>query len=162
MTILFALLLALSQSNSASIHLEAALVYQNGDVKPVARTEFLLLDDDLGKILNDAKCPMPYPLNLITQDAQLQQVITYGKALLRPEGYTAYLPEAAKALQPHVLQVQKTGFDGKASFTTEAKTVYLFAVTRTARGYVIWNHKLSVKSGENKVQLSQDEAAFVY
>src|SRR5437868_2853289 len=38
----------------STLTLEAGLVYKSGDVKPVPRNEFYLLDDDAEKILKDA------------------------------------------------------------------------------------------------------------
>jgi hypothetical protein len=44
---------------NATLSFEAGLVYQSGDVKPVARTTFYLLDDNLGKILKAAGLQPP-------------------------------------------------------------------------------------------------------
>ena len=38
----------------STLSVEAGLVYKSGDVKPVPRNEFYLLDDDAEKILRDA------------------------------------------------------------------------------------------------------------
>jgi hypothetical protein len=55
-----ALLLAQAPAKNASLQIEAALVYRNGDVKPVARVQVLVLDASLARILADAGLTMPW------------------------------------------------------------------------------------------------------
>ena len=157
-----ALLLAQAPAKNAALQIEAALVYRNGDVKPVARVQVFVLDASLARILADAGLTMPQELGLLTTDKDLQQVITYGKAVLGAPGHESYLAKANAALKQHLLVSEMTGFDGKVSFDNlPAKPCYIVAATRAGQSWLIWNQKAELKAGTTKIILDQNSAAFV-
>lgn len=150
-----------SLPTSASLAIEAALIYQNGDVKPIANTDFLLLDADLGEILTKANLTPPGNLSLITSDASLQRIIGFAKAALNAPDHEAFFSDAQRAIRPHVVKTFTTGFDGKATVDgLPSKTLYLVGVARAANGWAVWNLKVAVTGGVNKIQISQSNAAF--
>lgn len=149
-----------ANAQKATLAIEAAVVYRSGDVKPVARVQFLILDASLPTILADT--PQPQDLSLITRDKSAQLIITYAKAALNAPGHERFFDQASAAIKPHVIASEMTGFDGKAAFENlPAKPCYLVAVTRAGQGWLIWNLKAELKPGKNKILLDQNNAAFV-
>jgi hypothetical protein len=145
---------------NATLSFEAGLVFKSGDVKPVARTDFFLLDEDLGKILKDAGLQPP---RTFTTDRPLEEqlVDAFASSIVFSilDEYKAFYPAATAALQPHIVQNVTTDFTGKASFQPAvAGTYYLMGVMKTPRGYAVWNLKVDLKPGQNAVTLDQNNA----
>ncbi|MDX6402963.1 MAG: hypothetical protein QOH70_418 [Blastocatellia bacterium] len=150
---------ARSGLKNSTLSFEAGLVYQSGDVKPVARVTFYLLDDDLGKILKGAGLKTCL---LSSGNADVDLISTFARSSRAPslECYIDFYPAAITALKPHVLQSVTTDFGGKASFATVAAGMYyLMGVTGTPRTAVIWNLKVDLKPGQISVTLDQNNAA---
>jgi hypothetical protein len=137
------------------LSLEAGLVFQSGDIKPVARTEFHLLDESLTKILRDAGV-QPRPGDRDTSDRGI--VFSYG--LARKFGGDQNLPVGVQeAVTKHIVATTTTGFDGKAKFNAVPQgTYYVFAMASTPKGFVIWNVKVELSSAEAAVTLDQNNA----
>lgn len=147
----------------ANIAVEAAFIYRNGDVRPVARVVFMLLDAELGEILTAAKLTPPGNLGLITSDVTVQRILAYAKAVLNAPGHESYLAAAQKAIQSHTLKSVQTGFDGKASFdAVPLKPVWCVGVAQSASGWAVWNMKFEPKAGANKLTIDQNNAFYVY
>lgn len=165
-TVFLTLALLLAQqahTQKAALVLEAALVYRSGDVKPVARVEFFVLDASLATILTDARLVLPESLDLLTRDKGEQMVIGYGKAMLNAPGYDSFRLEAQRALKPHIVGVLQTDFQGKAELANlPAKPVYLVAASRAGRSWIVWNAKTDLKPGQNRILLDQNNAAFYF
>lgn len=163
-TVFLSLAFVLLQANAqkAALSIEAALVYRSGDVKPVARVDFVILDASLGEILNNARLVLPQDMSLLTSDKPTQLVITFGKAVLNAPGHEKFLTEAISALKPHVIGSGTTGFDGKLELKDlPAKPCYIVAAANAGRSWLIWNLKTELKPGQNKILLDQNNAAFV-
>lgn len=151
-----------AQTKNATLQIDAALIYRNGDVKPVARVQFLILDASLAKILAEAKIAQPQDISLLTTDKELQLVITYGKAALNAPGHEGFLAKANEALKSHILASEMTGFDGKAELTNlPAKPCYVVAAARAGQSWIIWNLRAELKPGKNKILFDQNNAAFL-
>lgn len=151
-----------SEQNSV-LSLEAGLVYKSGDTKPVARTTFYLLDDELGKILREAGLQPEASHQRIYNDVDRALVSTFASSIkfrILPQ-YQAFYPAAMEALKPHIIQSVTTDFGGKASFEpVPPKVYYLMGFNETPRGYAIWNLKVDLKPGQNSVTLDQNNAAY--
>ncbi len=141
---------------------ETGLVFRSGDVKPIARTTFYLLDNNLSKILIDAGLQTPKGHESGTNDINKDLINSFAGSIvfnLLPE-YKDFHLAAMTALKPHTIQTVTTGFDGKATFQpTATGTYYLMGVSETPNGYVIWNLKVEIKPGKNSVILDQNNAA---
>lgn len=163
-SILLSLAIAVSQANAqkSSLSIEAALIYRSGDVKPVARVEFIVLDESLATILSNSGIAQPQDISIITRDKSTQLVITFGKAALGAPGHERFLTQAISAIKPHIVGAETTGFDGKAEIKAlPSKPCYVVAAARAGRGWLIWNLKVQLKPGANKLLLDQNNAAFV-
>ena len=137
------------------LSLEAGLVFQSGDIKPVARTEFHLLDASLTQILRDAGV-QPRPGDRDTSDRGI--VFSYG--LARKFGTDQNFPAGVQeAVNKHIVATTTTGFDGKAKFNAVPQgTYYVFAMASTPKGFVIWNVKVELTEAEASVTLDQNNA----
>jgi len=140
---------------NSTLFIEAGLVYKSGDVKPVARTTFHLLDTSLANILESA--------GLEAQDTlrdgvdERDYVSTYGLRTLYPD--EEFYPKATEAISSHIVQSATTDFSGKAKFApVPAGIYYVMAVHATARGFAAWNLKIELKDGENVLTLDQNNA----
>lgn len=139
----------------AVLSIEAALIYQSGDVKPVARTTFYLLDESPLDALEKANVrPVQggAPVRLVFSLARLKSSIC--------DDCARFAADVGKALSPHVVKQVSTGFDGKAVFdSVKPGTYHLFGVWSAGRNDVLWILKVDVKAGTNTVKLDQNNAA---
>lgn len=140
---------------TSALSLEAGLVFKSGDIRPVARTEFHLLDESLLKILRDAGV-QPRPGDRDTSDRGI--VFSYG--LARKFGGDQNFPAGVQeAINKHIIATTTTGFDGKAKFNPVPRgTYYVFAMATTPKGFVIWNVKVDLTLSEAAVTLDQNNA----
>jgi hypothetical protein len=149
------------RTGRSSILLEAGLVFKSGDVRPVARTTFYLLDDNPGKIMSLAGLSSD---STGLQDPYDGLAFKYGLSvayadLALPE-YANFRQEAAAALKPNIVQTVITDFTGKARITgLAAGTYYLLGVYKTPKGIALWNFKVRVTPGQTAVTLDQNNAA---
>lgn len=145
------------------LSLEAGLVYRSGDVKPVARTEFHLLDQDLVKILEDAGVK-PKEGSLLARTAA-QGNMNFAFALAAkynslPDNQPFYLA-AMEAIKPHILKTVTTDFSGKANFeAVPAGTYHLMGLASTPRGFAFWSMPVEIKAGQTSIVLDQNNAAY--
>ena len=149
-----------ADKQKAALSIEAAVVYRSGDVKPIARVQFLVLNASLPAI--QANMSQPQDISLLTKDKDMQLIITYGKAALGAPDHERFLMQAQAAIKPHIIAAEQTGFDGKVEFDNlPAKPCYIVAVSRAGQSWLVWNHKAELKQGKNKILFDQNNAAFV-
>jgi hypothetical protein len=145
-----------------TLSFETGLVFKSGDVKPVARTTFYLLDDDLSKILADAGLQTPRGYESGSGDTNKDLINSFASSIVYSlvPAFKNFYPAAMTALKPHTIETVTTDFSGKATFSpVAAGTYYLMGVSETPNGYVIWNFKVELKAGKNSVTLDQNNAA---
>lgn len=156
---------------------EAGLVYKSGDIKPVARSEFYLLDESLVEIFRNANIKEPMDSNENVpnyRDVIYPELIVYafGKIHSAIDQFTSDSPQVRKfrdfhakamaAIAPHIVQQGTTGFSGKVKFESiKPGTYYLMGVYKTPRGVAVWNSRVDVKNVETTVILDQNNAASV-
>src|ERR1041384_2887815 len=130
-------------SQKGTLSIEAGLVYKNGDVKPVARVEFYLLDTDLKTILSEAK---------ITPREGLDSITTFALALSYPNLHQDTIDQALVSIKSHTVSSITTDFQGKANIpSVKVGTYYLYGFTKAGNSKVLWNLSVSIKSGQNLV-----------
>jgi hypothetical protein len=145
------------QQNS-TLSLEAALIFNSGDVKPVARTQFLLLDDEPGKLLKAAGIKTAEPLR--PEDDETRQLVfdfVFAQRSVILPNYAAFLEAALPVIKPHIIQSAITDFSGQAQFKpVHAGTYYLLGYTEVSRSRAGWNLELTLKPGSQKVTLDNN------
>jgi hypothetical protein len=146
-----------------SLSLESALVFRSGDVKPMARVAFYLMDENLATVLRKAglKVSSRYG-NRADTDQNL--LFEFGSAEKFPSlpDMASFRNSALEAMKPHIKANITTDFSGKATFTDiPPGDYYLVAVGITPRGFVVWNVPVSIKAGvASSITLDQNNAAF--
>ena len=144
--------------STGSLAIQAGIVYRYGAPQPVARTEFVILDDDPEAIITGAgiqgKKTWAMPRMSLMQSF-----------LFMHQGGNWYDGERALAsLKPHVIAGGTTDFNGNLVLTElPAKRLYIFGMTQTRGGWAIWNVWVEVKAGQlQNAILDQNNAAISY
>lgn len=150
--------------SKGELSIEAGLVYKSGDVKPVARNEFYLLDGDAEQILQQANIERKGKLrnpNLTNLDAYAaaEACMNIGTECPSFDASWYFHKRATEVIKPHILQRITTGFDGKAKFEPlPAGDYYVMGVMTRDKGFVCWNLKVTLKLGTQTVILDQNNA----
>jgi hypothetical protein len=141
-----------------NLSIEAGLVFKNGDVKPVARVEFHLLDADLESIIRDSGLKLgQYDDTYIDRYASLEFATRqYGVV-------TTQLKQAQAAIKSHIVASVTTDFSGKGKFPTiKTGKYYLYGVGGTAQQAAIWNLSVEIKAGNQSITLDNKNTAKIY
>lgn len=148
---------------NGTLALEAGLVYRSGDVKPVARTEFHLLDKELAQLLQDAGVRPPEKSIIAGTGAGGNLAFSFALAARYnslPDNQPFYLA-AMEAIKPHIVKTVTTDFSGKATIdVVPAGSYYLMGISATPRGFAFWNLPVEIKAGQNSLVLDQNNAAY--
>jgi len=147
--------------------IEVGLVYESGDVKPVARSDFYLLDDDAEKIPREAKIERrgklgKHELDYFNAYAVAQACVNLLTQCASLKESWDFMQEAKRVLKPHIIQTVTTGFDGKARFEPVATGNYhVMGIMLRKKGFASWNLKVEVKPTPQTVILDQNNAALI-
>ena len=143
-----------ASTKNSILSLEAGLVFKSGDIKPVARTEFHLLDKSLAEILREAGVQPSSG-----QDNSDRSII-FAYGLAAKYGNDSKFPAGVQeAIKKHVVQSATSDFTGKAKFSAAPQGSYfVFGFATTPKGFVIWNVKVELNSTESSVTLDQNNA----
>lgn len=148
--------------SSATLSIEAALIYQSGDVKPAARTAFYLLDESPLDILTAAKVQ---PVQGVG-DSNPQTRILFNLARLqsaRCDDCPRFAADVQKAIAPHTVKAIATGFDGKGVFdSVKPGTYHLYGSWSVGENSVLWISKIELKVGATNIKLDQNNAALAF
>jgi hypothetical protein len=155
---------SIQKPEPASLSIEAGLVFQSSDFKPVARTAFMLLDDDLATILIGAGIKLPKGMSDSGRGTEWEFVHSYGFApeLTALPEWDEFLKNAQAAIAPHIVKTATTDFDGKAEFDSlPQKTLYLVGTYKTPLSFAVWNLKIEkLNPGKNSIVLDQKNAVY--
>lgn len=151
---------ATSTKGKGILSFETGLVLNSGDIKPVSRTTFYLLDKSFAQTLIDASF-QDADGNIIKKPRDI-----YGEFLMSDKykilGKNLDLYNRAWLLiKPHVVQTVITGFDGKATFKPmQAGKYFLMGYSEVSRNLVFWDVEVNLSSGDNLLTLDQNNAGF--
>ena len=119
---------------------------RNGQAQPVRNEKFYLLDKDLESILFEA--------DLEPIDGQ-SLANSFGLAMTFPDRYADFRRQALAAIRPHIKHSATSDAEGKAAFgNIDPDSYYLFGVTRGDRGFALWSSPVSIRAGQNVLELS--------
>lgn len=158
----------------ASLSIEAAVIYESGDVKPVARTQFILLDEDLNTILKpfpsmghdwEARPLKPLTPFRLGNDIEnmlsvAEQVGSYAIPAERAAELKAEVEEIQKTIAAHTVASVTTDFSGKATFEGVAQRgKFIYGRFKAGRNELSWHMPVEVKPGANAtLTLSNDNS----
>lgn len=167
---------------NGSLEIEAANLFKSGDVKPVARTKFLLLTKDFESILQEStflsqmsefaeKKNLKNELEIIRQKPNgnirlFAMAYKYQENLEHSTEGIAYsaiaVVQGLNAAQQYVSAEVTTDFQGKARFENiKPGTYYVFGYNLTGSEVAIWNLKTEVKNGNSKLILDSKNAEII-
>jgi len=126
----------------ATLSLETGIIYENGEIIPVARTTFYLLDDDVLTIARNAGIQPDERTLSIYKDVDEALLSNIGSSLAGKYQslHVDFAQKLLAALKPHIIQKFTTDFSGKATVNNlERKSYYLFGVGATRKSSALWN-----------------------
>lgn len=130
-------------SPSIALKIEAGLVYNDGGSKPVARTNFALLDAD----------PMPEITKLPPSEIARRYSMDVNNAkeeFLIQCGFG--MPEAMAVIGRHTRYTMTTGFDGKGEFTDVKPDKYwLFGAIKIGEQRAFWLVAVDLNKDQNMI-----------
>jgi hypothetical protein len=145
---------ALPAPNTATLKIQAGITMKSGDTKPVSNTKVVLTKMGIPQICKTWKVFMDGP------DGGKNFTVQWsGAALL-----ASYMPDRKQQLLTinQALAIEKvaedtTDFNGQAVFTAlPIRRVYANMLTELGGGLSSWSVPIDLKSGENKLILSND------
>ena len=132
-----------------SVTIDAKISSRTGTPQPVKNEKFYLLDEDLESILSDA--------GLTPIEGQTLGN-SFGLSVVYPDRYAAFNRDALRAIREHIKYSGTTDASGKAELGgIEPNSYYLFAVTRSGRGFALWSSPVSIIAGQNALNLTPQQ-----
>lgn len=112
---------------------------------PVRNTRFYFLKKDAETVLNDAD---------VENDTGQSLLTAIGMSVVYPDRYGSLNRQAMSAISRNAVYSITTDGSGKASLKdVEPDNYYLFAVTKSGDGYVLWNSPVTIQAGQNALVL---------
>jgi len=128
------------------VTIDAKIAGKTGQPLPVKNEKFYLLDKDLEMILSEAGLE-PIEGQTLTN--------SLGLSVLFPDRYNEFNRDALRSIKGHIKYAGTTDGAGKAELGgIEPNSYYLFGVTKSGRGFVIWSQPVSVIPGQNALNLT--------
>ena len=135
-----------SVPTKGSVIIDAKVAGRTGSAQPVKNERFYLLDKDLESILSEAR------LEPIEGQTLMNSL---GLSVLYPDRFSEFNRNALRAIKNHIKYVGTTDANGKAELGgVDPDSYYLFAVTRSGRGFAIWSSPVSITAGQNALNLT--------
>lgn len=151
-----------AQEGSVNTKLESTLafdtgiVFKSGDVKPVARTDFHLLNKSLAQILLDGKFADYSGIPFEKENIHHAFVSSYSS-------YPQRFYNALDLIKPHMVQSVNTDFSGKAVFKAiPAGKYFLMGYCNMSNIYMVWDVEINLTPGNNSLTLDQNNLAANY
>jgi hypothetical protein len=142
--------------STSRLSFETGLVLKSGDVKPIARTTFYLLDKGVIEIMRDAGMQADSGLNLI----DTLGMAYYGRA---GEVRAQYYAKALEAIKPHIKAQTTTDFNGRGQFEpVPLGSYFMFGVGQVFKNIVVWDATVELKNPSMHVTLDQNNAASAF
>lgn len=153
---------SLSTKAKSTLSFDTGIVFRTGDIKPVARTKFYLLDKDLVSILSGFSHRHPQTGITEVVTSLMGIYISYCSSENSNEWPDRNM-RVWERLTPHVVQKVTTDFSGKATFKQiPPGKYYLIGCTSMMRSTIVWNLEVDLSSGNNDLTLDQNNASYTY
>jgi hypothetical protein len=151
-------------SRTGSLQIEAQIIYNMGGPQPIARQTFYLLDSSWDQIVkSEFKAEDTSDKARLMAGASLMALLAVAnsKVDLQKEPTIKAFLESKPFWEPHIIQTTQTDFKGQATFENlKPGDYWVTGITETRSSVAIWNYKVSVKLGENKAMLDQNNALY--
>jgi hypothetical protein len=135
-----------SPPDKGVVKIDARVVTSDGQPQAVRNEKFYLLEKDLEQILREADL-RPIEGNSLSN--------SFGLAVLYPDRYGDFHRKALSAINNNIEYSGTTDSSGKAELSNvEPGSYYLFGITKTPNGFALWSSPVSVRGGENNLNLA--------
>lgn len=133
-------------STKGRVVIDAKVASRTGAPQAVRNEKFYLLDKDLDTILNDADLEPIEGQTLAN---------SFGLSVVYPDRYGDFNRKALAAIKDHIKYSGMTDGSGKAQLGgIEPNSYYLFGITKTGKGFALWSNQVTVRTGDNILNLS--------
>ncbi len=151
-------------AKTATLNVEAGLVYRSGDTKPVARADFLLLDKSAATIVKESGVKLSERSSSTDDGSDKSTMFQFGLALAYPASNSGDgLATVMALIKQHTIKSFTTDFGGKATVESIPQgDYYVFGFNKSAQGFVIWNVPVTLNAGSNSVVLDQNNADYAH
>jgi hypothetical protein len=153
--------------NTKDFSIQATVVYPSGEIVPIARQTFYVLDAELLTVLKEAGIePTANTLQIYkgNRDKALINDAGYSFAGKFQTPYTELAAKVSEAIKPHIVQKIRTDSQGKAVFRgldSEGSSYYLFGTGGMTYSNVIWNLPIDT-TRDSSIILNQSNAVSLY
>jgi len=132
--------------DKGTVSLEAKVISRNSTTpQPVRSTRFYLLKKDVESVLDSAN---------IENDTGQSLLTALGMATVYPDRYGDIRSKAMSVIGKNAAYNITTDASGKASLKdVKPDSYYLFAVTKSGNGFVLWNSPITIQAGQNSLVL---------
>jgi hypothetical protein len=139
-----------------TLKLETGIVMRSGDVKPISRTTFYLLNKSFTSIIMDAGLSEYYGKDKTTESL-CRLFSAYYKDFGERKRANDAVSFTMSAVKPHVIQTVTSDFGGKATFINLPLGKYwLVGFSGVGKSYFTWDLEASLLSGDNSIILDQN------
>lgn len=133
-------------ATKGKVVIEAKVANKIGAPTAVRNERFYLLDADLGSILSDAGLDPIEGQTLAN---------SFGLSVVFPDRYGDFNRKALAAIKDHIKYSGTTDGSGRAAMSAvDPDSYYLFGVTKTGKGFALWSNQVTIRGGENILNLS--------
>ena len=135
-----------ADATKGRVVIDAKVAGRTGQPQAVRNEKFYLLDKDLDSILSEARLE---PL----EGHSLSD--SFGLSVVFPDRYSEFHRDALAAIKDHIKYSGTTDGSGRAQLGgIEPNSYYLFGITKTGGGFALWSNPVSIRTGENMLNLS--------
>lgn len=133
--------------DKGAVSLEAKVLSRNSSTpQPVRGTRFYLLKKDAESVLDGAN---------IENDTGQSLLTALGISMVDSSRFGDIKNKAMSAIGKNAAYNFTTDSSGKASLKdVKPDSYYLFAVTKSGNGYVVWNQSVTIQAGQNSLVLT--------
>ena len=133
-------------TDKGTVVIDAKISTRAGSPQSVRNEKFYLLDKDLESILSEADIE-PISGQSLTN--------SFGLSVMYPSRYGEFNSKALSAIKRHIKYDTLTDSGGKGQMKNiEPNSYYLFGVTKSGKGFAVWSAPVSIRNGENVLNLS--------
>jgi len=132
--------------DKGTVSIEAKVLSRNSTTpQPVRNTRFYLLKKDVESVLDGED---------IQNDTGQSLLTALGMSTVYPDRYGDISRKAMSAIGKNAAYNITTDASGKASLKDiKPDTYYLFAVSKSGSGFVLWNSQVTIQAGQNSLVL---------
>lgn len=134
--------------DKGTVALEAKVLGKNSSAPQAVRgARFYLLKKDAESVLSEA--------DIENETGQGSLINALGLSIVYPDRYGDFSKQAMSAISKNAAYNFTTDPSGKANLKdVKPDNYYLFAVTKSGNGFVLWNQSVTIQAGQNSLILS--------